>query len=105
MSTFPRSCVVAGYGALATVHDSTHAVARHSLSALGCRGDTPASRVAASMAHGCAAPVVAVGPAKGAGQSWAATQPADPLFLGLEAQELPVEATIRHPKAALEAAC
>lgn len=38
------------------------------------------------IAHGCAAVALAVGPAKGAGQSWAATQPADPLYLAHESK-------------------
>ena len=38
------------------------------------------------IAHGCAAVALAVGPAKGAGQSWAATQSADPLYLAHESK-------------------
>ena len=40
----------------------------------------------AVIAHGCAAVAVAVGPALGAGQSWAATQSADPLYLARQSK-------------------
>ena len=40
----------------------------------------------AVIAHGCAAVALAVGPAKGAGQSWADTHAADPLYLAHESK-------------------
>ena len=68
----------------------------------GCRGGTPTV-----IAHGCAAVALAVGPAKGAGQSWAVTQSADPLYLAHESKNCRSafsQANSGPNKAALEAA-
>jgi hypothetical protein len=57
-----------------------------------------------SMAQGCAAVAVAVGPAPMAGQDGAEAPHADPFFAGPSGQELPAVAAADVPTAALEAA-
>lgn len=60
--------------------------------ALGCRGATPAV-----MAHGCAAPLPAVGPAPAISTGHATALPADPLLLVPQMQELPVASACQAP--------